>query len=236
MLGGSVRIPGADASEEAKAEFYNKIANTPGLMRAPNPEDEASIRAVYEKLGCPSDPGQYKLSAPEDIELDRDQISDFSAKAHQLGLTQKQYEGVLSSYIENEQQAALEFQQARDAGEQALKAMWGPEYNTRLEAAKIVSSAYAEKYPEAMYELMNGPAGNNPALVHLLSEMAPIFQERGVIGGQSKFQFGTSSDEAMEKISEINQNRQHAYWDQSNPEHSAAVERVNKLYEIAYPT
>ena len=235
MLGNSIRIPGADASDEVKNEFYQKMMSVPGVMRAPDPHNPEAVDQIYSQLGKPKTSDAYRLELPEGVQLAEADIKSFNEQAHALGLTQKQYEGIMQTYVGNEI-ASIEASNAERAdGEAQLRQMWGPEFNQRLEAAKVVAKAYGEKYPDAMEMLKNSPAGNNPVILSMMAELAPIFQERGAIGGTSKFQFGTSSEEAAAQLKEIESNMDHPYYKSSDPSHAEAKARVKALYQIVYP-
>lgn len=89
----TVEIPSEDSPPEKLEEFYNKI-------------------------GRPESPDKYK--APEIDNLDKEALGQFNEFAHKLGLTEKQYEGIIKfdaqrmlSFAENqEQQKALSLQEA----------------------------------------------------------------------------------------------------------------------------
>jgi hypothetical protein len=230
MLGSSVRIPGEDASPEAREEFYQKMEAAGGLMRKPDLENPESVNHLYNQLGRPEEASGYQAELPEGLEFDSEALGQFNQLAHEAGLTNSQYKQMLNVYSQ-EKLAEAEFQ--AQTSEQFLdqaKQMWGGEFQQRAEAAKAVKDMYMEKYPEAMKALVNGPNGNNPALLSMLAELSGTFQEKGMVGSSTKHQFGTSPEEAKEKITEIMANKSHAYWTGDR----AAVERVNKLYSIAY--
>lgn len=229
MLGNSLRVPGEDASPEAREEFYQKVEAAGGLMRAPNFEDAESMNALYNNLGRPETKEGYAAEI-EGMEFDNEALGQFNQLAHDAGLTNKQYETMLNVYSQEKLQEAQYQEQVQEQFTQQAKEMWGPDFNNRIEAAKAVKDMYSEKYPEAMQALLQGPNGSNPALLSMLAELSGTFQEKGVVGTSSKHQFGVSSEEAQDKISEIMSNKSHAYWSGDN----AAVERVNKLYKIAY--
>lgn len=230
MLGSSVRIPGEDASPEAREEFLRKVEQAGGLMRSPDFDNPESLNHLYNQLGRPEDAAGYQAELPEGVELNQDAMAEFNQLAHEAGLTNKQYNTMLKVYSEEKLAEAEHQAQTADQFLSQAKEMWGPEFSQRADAAKAVRDMYMEKYPEAMKALVSGPNGNNPALLSMLAELSGSFQEKGVIGSSSKFQFGTSAEEANEKLSEIMSNKSHPYWAGDK----AAVERVNKLYQIAY--
>jgi hypothetical protein len=229
MLGNSVRIPGEDASVEAKAEFMEKIKSVQGIMEAPNLDDAESMGKFYNQLGRPEEAKGYKAELPENLEINSDQLDGFNGKMHELGLTQGQYKGVLEMYTA-EKAAEVEYQtELAESNLSQIKEIWGNDFNNRAEAAKTVLNSFKEKYPEAVAQLVDGANGNNPVLLSLLADAANMYQEKGAIGGQTKHQFGMSAEEAREKYNEIIHNLDHDYYKGNK----AAVERANKLLRIA---
>lgn len=234
MLGGSIRIPGVDASAEAKEDFFKKVAEVDGVMRSPNPEDAEAMNQFYSKLGRPASSDQYKLEVPEGIEINDEKLAGFNQKAHELGLTQAQYEGALSALVEDKVAEAQAAHEAFETGQAKLKELWGHEYNAKLEAAKTVAEFYKEKYPAEMEQLLNSPMSNNPAVLSMLAELSNSYTEQGHIGGQSKHQFGMTPEEAMEKIVEIRNNPAHPANPLNGTGDKDAKAMYAKLYQIAY--
>lgn len=235
MLGNSVRIPGEDASDEARAEFYKKLTDVPGVMQSPDWENEESVNNFYDQLGRPKTASEYKYEAPEGVEIDADQSAHFNELAHKLGLTNKQAQALVEFRSQEVLAESEALEAAKTQGESALKEIWGNDYNNRLDSAKAVAEIYSKKYPEAMEQLIHGPAGNNPAFLAMLSELAPMFQEKGTLQGTNHIQRGTSAEEAKEKILEIQSNPQHAFFNEYDPGHKAAVEKMRNLHLAAYP-
>ncbi len=230
MLGGSIRIPGKDSSDDDKKEFLNKLQSVDGVMQAPNFEDPESMGNFYNSLGRPARSDEYSYDFPESFPVEKAYLDEFKNVAHEAGLTSKQYEAVMGAYSK-EINDSLEF--SNDVAKQyetKVKEMWGNEYSAKMGAVSAVRDLYVEKYPEAMQDLLAGPNGSNPALLSMMAELSGTFKEKGALTGANAVQFGTSPEEALEKISEIKSNKDHPYWSGD----SAAVERVNKLFKIAY--
>lgn len=229
MIGNSVRIPGEDASQEAVTEFYNKLQSIPGVVKIPGEGED--FTAFFNKLGRPESSDKYSFKDTQLQELD-----NFKEAAFEAGLTNEQADKLLkfyeSSVLEPNQ---FDMEQSREDGEKVLKEKWGADYQARMDGAKLSAAKYSEKYPEAMQDLVNGPAGNNPAFIEILSDIARNMSESEVVKGLAKAQYGMSSEEALDKLQEIKSNSNHAYWDTKNPGHSAAVSKVQQLTRLAYP-
>lgn len=234
MLGSSVRIPGEDASQEAKDEFYAKLSNIPGITRLPNPEDKAAMDAFYNSLGRPEEATGYTLNAPEGVSVNEAKRDEFLQKAHELGLTNDQVQKLAEYELSIHQQQQEAMMSARDQAAEQLREQWGHEYSNRLAGAKEVAKIYSEKYPAAMQEILEGPMANNPAVISMMAELAKTFVESGHAGAATIPNYGVSAEEAREQIAEIYGNKSHAYWDPNNAGHQAAVDKVHKLNRIAY--
>ena len=230
MLGNSVRIPGSDASEQDRSEFLEKLQSVDGVIKAPDPDDAKSMEQLYNYLGRPQEATAYKAEVPEGIQLEEEGIVDFQKTAHSLGLTQKQYEGVMGKYIETI--AAMDEQEGQrvEHDTSLLKEKWGSEYNNRVAGARAVLEHYAhdEKYAGAVKELIE-LAPNNPVLVSVLADLAPTYQEKGSIGGSTGVQYGVTAEEALAQYNEIVHNMDHPFYKGNK----AAIDKADRLLRIA---
>lgn len=237
MLGGSIRIPSADASAEAHAEFNNRLSTVPGVVRLPNADDPKGWDDFYNKLGRPESPDKYNLKAPEGFTPDNDRLSGFKNLFHQIGLTDAQ----ASKLFEHEASNAIQMQKSMDAyienSAKTMQKVWGADYNNRLNAAQSVVNQYRDKFPNDVEALLNSSAGSNPVLLSILGEYGKMLAEKGSLGvaNGAASSFGMTPSEARERIGEIMGNSQHAYFDESNAGHNAAVEKMQKLFKAAYP-
>jgi hypothetical protein len=232
MVGNSVRIPSDDASDEAKQEFYDKIKDIDGIL-------VKGSENFYDKLGRPEDKDGYALQeiASEEV-LNapgvQSEIEAFKDIAHEIGLTQEQAEKLVASKLTTVKES-LDLQViSRKESESKLHEIWGRDFENRMNSAKIVAKTYAEKYPDAMNDLVNGPAGNNVAFLQMMSELGKSFKEQGHEGMQTA-QFGMTPADAIRKISEKRSDKgfMKAYQDSMHPGHKKAVEDLSKLYSIA---
>ena len=235
MLGNSVRIPSEDASAEDHTKFYEKLQSVPGVVKLPEDSDSEAWGQVYNRLGRPENPDGYKIEPPEGVPVDHTFVDNFKKTAHEIGLTNKQVQALTQWETERTTQYYEALQQQKEYGEAQLREKWGDDYSNRIKGAKAAAKLLGEKYPEAVAELVNGPSGNNPALLEILSNHYQNLQEEGHVGDVSSIQYGTSSEEAKMQIEEITSNQQHPYFNASDPEHDAAVQKVQRLYRIAYP-
>ena len=233
MVGNSIRVPAEDASPEAKQEFLNKIKDVDGVLLR-NDEN------LYDKLGRPENPDAYKFEETIKTELyDQvpglsDELASFKETAHKLGLSKEQAQALVDMRLKGVESHIEQWGEHRNNSEQALKQQWGTEFDNRLNAAKQMATVYKEKYGDSMDELINGPAGNNPALLNILSELGESYKEKGHEGMQ-KATFGMTPEGAQAKIHEKRSDIgfMEAYNDQFHPGHKKAVGELQRLYAIA---
>ncbi len=206
-------------------------------MPVPDFENNESMEKIYGALGRPEKLDDYKLDIDESINeyLDNDIMDSFKETAHKIGLNNNQLSAIFE--IEKNRIKMYEEQQIRNQEEshKILKEQWGPDYDNRIAGAKAAVAAYSQKYPSAVEELVNSPVGNNPALIAMLSELGKAVKESPHAFNSSAPQYGMSSEDARDKINEIMQNKSHAYFNDSDPSHGDAVNKVQRLYKVAYP-
>ncbi len=238
LVGKSIRLPSEDSSPEARQEFYDKLKGLDNIII--KPEAEADQNEYYNKLGRPEAAEEYALQSLVDAELlavapgVTGEIDNFQKIAHDIGLNKKQAEALVSMRMADLKGITEERENTRTASETKLHEIWGQDYENRLVAAKNVAKIYSEKYPDAMSELIEGPSGNNPALLSMLAELGNNFKEKGHVGMQAA-KFGTTPDEALDKIAEKKADKgfMSAYMDDRHPGHNKALKDLMHLYAIA---
>ncbi len=237
MIGSSLRIPTDDTAPEQRDSFYKKLNAVPGVVRVPNEvEDEAGWNQLYNKLGRPESFDQYNFELPEGVEIDAQRDEQFKQFAHKLGLTQDQAKELVAFDSQRQEQFLEQQDNERQGSESVLRERWGHDFDNRMHGAKTMAKILGEKYPEHMGSLINGPSGNNPALAIILSELNQTYAEKGNVQATgAAATYGTSAHDAKEKIAEIQTNSSHAYHNGFDKEHQQAVERMQKLFQIAYP-
>ena len=222
MLGNSnkVAVPGENASKEEVA-----------LFRA--------------KIGVPEKADGYKIAKPEGIPDElwgADRVGAYQAKAHELGLTAKQAEGLAQWQAEQlggdvkANQAALTAH--RDATVAELKKEWGGNFDANVALAEkgAAAAGLTADVLKSTPELSNNPhfIRAMQAVALKLGEDRSAANIRAAAGGN--LAVNTPEAAAME-ISKIRADANHAY---NNPKASprdreAAVAYVQKLYAIKNP-
>jgi hypothetical protein len=232
MLGSSIRIPGEDASTEAHSEFYTKLQGMPGVVRMPmETGDEAGWNDFYSKAGRPETAEGYSLNLPEGMQTDPQMMQI----AHSMGLNNAQVNKFVAFQNSQAEQSATMSLESRDTAMNTLKSEWGADYNSRMDGAKAAIATYAGKNQEAVNELINGEAGNNPVFLQMLSDLHGNMQEQGIAGSQGNdIVYGNTPEMALQQITEMRGNKQHPAFNPEDPGHKAGLAKMRQLYVDAY--
>lgn len=235
--GNSIRIPGPDASDEARGEFYDRIAEkAPGLMRKPADDDQAAYDSILTTLGRPEDASGYKLPEVDGIALTDEKAGEFKAMAHAAGLTGKQFDAMMKSMLTKDAEGltAREADHASRLGE--LKGEWGAAHEQRM--AKITKMLEATGADPALLESVTTGKADAQALrwFHSLADQLGSGSEGGAVGAQGKTEPAPilTPDEALAQLGELeakligNATMPH--------DQAAALSRKRmKLMKLAYP-
>ena len=105
---------------------------------------EDDWKAVFNKLGAPEKPEDYKYSFKEG-EVDQELLSTFNQQAHKLGLLPQQAESLIKFYNDMNEGSSVQAEekaaQTRIHTENELKKEFGPQYVKRLDQAKRLASS-----------------------------------------------------------------------------------------------
>lgn len=184
-------------------------------------------------VGLPPETAEgYKFEVPKElkeagIDLDPKMSSSFRAKAFELGMTQKQYEGVMAEYFGG--MGALA-DQAGQFGEAKARTALMAHYKTEDAMNAAVGRAYrtAEAYlPEAQLDKLMASAGNIPEIITLLD----------AVGKEMSEDHGVHPDAILdgESVEHLMRGKVGAedspYWNAKDPRHKAVVAKVKAHHE-----
>lgn len=238
MVGNSVRIPPADASPEAKQEFLDKIKDVDGVLIK-------SDEKLMNKLGAPETPDAYELEKliSEDLGEVAQSVSpemdDFKKIAHEIGLTKEQAAKLAETRLASVKAEAEETAKRADEVLNTLKQDWGSDYENRMKGIKQVAEIYAQKdngrFANDIQALINSPAGNNPAVLHMLNELAESYKEQQH-AGLAHTNFGLTPEMAARKIADkkADVGFMEAYMNDRHPGHAKAVEEMLHLHQVKH--
>jgi hypothetical protein len=190
---------------------------------------------VYDKLGRPESADKYSLNAKSEVvPIDENAIKQFAENAHQLGLNNKQAQGILEFYKNNmesmAQQAKVNTETAQAQSEQQLRQEWGREFDTNVKKAGAL--AKANMNPEILdMQLKDGMRlGDHPEIIKGFAKIAGMMSEDKIVSTESE---NVSSNTDVEtEISDIMNNKDGPYWNKSHPDHDKMVQQVYTLREM----
>ena len=190
---------------------------------------------VYDKLGRPESADKYTLNAKSEVvPIDDNAIKQFAENAHQLGLNNKQAQGILEFYKNNMEgmahQAKVDTETAQAQSTQELRQEWGREFDTNIKKAGAL--AKANMNPEILdMQLKDGMRlGDHPEIIKGFAKIAGMMSEDKIVSTESE---NVSSNTDVEtEISDIMNNKDGPYWNRSHPDHDKMVQQVYTLREM----
>ncbi|BAQ86330.1 capsid assembly protein [uncultured Mediterranean phage uvMED] len=194
---------------------------------------EDDWKAVFNKLGAPEKPEDYKYNFKEG-EVDQELLSTFNQQAHKLGLLPKQAESIIKFYNDmnegNSVQAEERAAETRLNTENELKREFGPQYAKRLDQAKrLASSTLGNDFLENTFLQDGSRLGDNLNVVKAFSDLAEKLSEDEVVKGDSSSYM--TANEIEKEIDELTQEGS-AYWTKTHPNHQKAINEVLRLREL----
>ena len=161
MLGQSVRIPGEDAGDEARSEFYDKLMNkVPELMRTPDIDNDEVMNDVWARLGRPEAATDYEPPTVEGSETSTEQFEQLQKIAHDAGLTKKQFSKLAEKLIGADIETANAMKESQSADQKALATEWGAALEQRTKVARAVAEKTGA--PDSLLQMIDaGQADTN---------------------------------------------------------------------------
>ena len=187
---------------------------------------------VYAKLGRPESADKYALDVKSEIvNLDEGAIKSFTENAHQLGLNNKQAQGILEFYKNNMEQTAqqqsINTETAQADAEAQLRKEWGRSFDENIKRAG--SLAKANMSPELLdMQMKDGTRlGDHPEIIKGFANIANLISEDKIIGTEQE---NMSQGRDLEtEISSIVNDRDGPYWNRNHPNHDKVVQQVLTL-------
>jgi len=220
-VGNSIRIPSGDAGEEDWSKFNAKLQDkVPTLINIPADEQEAKA-ALYARLGRPEDAQGYTSEGLDE---------GFRDWAFENGFTDSQIKALIERNGSDLEAATTANEEAARQAFDGLKQEWGHAYDQNLAAANKALEVYADE--QAIEFITSQGLHENADMIKMLAAIGKQLGEEPAskIGNQGN-SFALTPDEAKAQIAEIQNNKSHPY----HTGKMDAVERMNKLFEQAYP-
>jgi len=220
---------------EALAKSYVNATRMIGQDKVAVPNNNSTDdqwNEVYDKLGRPESPDKYQLDIKsEAVPLDEGAIKSFAENAHQLGLNNKQAQGILEFYKNSmegsAQQNQVDMETAQANAEQELRKEWGRAYEDNIKKAGAVAKANMDANILDM-QLKDGTRlGDHPAVIKGFANIANLMSEDKLVSTESEnVSQGIDYDA---EISKIVNDRDGPYWNKAHPDHDKIVQKVFNL-------
>jgi len=219
------------------------------LIAIPGADDVEGLNNVYAALGRPDSIDKYQLTAPklpEGLTVDEKLQSGFLTKAHELGLNNRQVDALYQWWNQENgnvysQSVEARQQKGREA-EQSLRKDWGQAFDQNLALGEAALNHYALTLnlgEDLSNQLKAEGLNNSPAVIKLLSHLGAQLSEDGVLGkgDGGAGEKALSPGEAQQEIAGLKNDKlfQADYLNKKAPGHAAAVKRMERLYQFAYP-
>lgn len=190
----------------------------------------------FTKIGKPKEIDQYEVKADEKL-VPKETLSAFKEVAFKSNLLPKQAQAVLDWYKGHSEKTIQDMNAKSEAEQQTeihtLKQEWGGAFDAKLARAQLVIKEHADD--ETIKYLVDSGLGNNTKLIRLLAKVGEMYSE-DKIRGEGADANALSPEDAMKQAQEIMMNTGHPYNIKSHPNHKAAVDEVNKYFQMAYPS
>lgn len=228
---------GADEWAPSKVPEKYQVKNDKGEL-----DVNATFRKVEEhrdqlekRLGAggirPKTADDYKLPDTDTfkaLQLDEVGTKTFRGEAHEMGLSQTQYEKVMEKYASLAPQLVNAGQEITAAETiTTLTGIWKDDTNNQLAGAYDVAQKLAGRAGVSFAE-MDAAIGNNPVAIRLLASLSKEMREDATPAGANG-DLGGSAPTIDTLLAHP------AYSDSKHPEHKVISERVRKHYEKTTP-
>lgn len=230
------------ANSKSLTDFAGQAINAQKMIgsRIPLPketDDENTWNEVYNKLGRPGTPDGYKIERPQDSKYEYNEALEkqFLAEAHKAGLNNKQANALAKWQMEKYAADKAADEQAIANATEQLKREWGNKYDERISGMQRIVSEYEAEYPGLMNAIDTAGIGNNPAFIKFFHDIAEGLIEGNAPGGSPGDSGIVTASTAGAEINKLMADKDftEAYFNQRNPQHRAAVDRIMKLRTLA---
>jgi len=225
-MGRSIRIPGEDAGETDKQEFYQKLMNNaPNLMEKPDFSIKEQADEFYKTLGKPDEFSKYEN--PEGSNLDTEVEAQLREVLYGANLTNQQYQEVVSKLSSMNDQTVENNQFVQKEGMDALAGKWGMTLEGRMAQAKQMNEEF---YPGRNFD------GLAPSEIEALHNIHTSMTGKGAQGpSQPETPPGMTPSEAEDQADEIMRRLHDPKSEMTREEKSKLMDKRIKMLQTYVP-
>lgn len=220
------------------------------MIRLASPDDKEAWNGIWNRLGRPESADKYQLADPKEIpeglDLSAEGKTAFGAKAHELGLSQRQadalYQWINDGRIGSYTAAVDGIKQSIAAVDAQLKTQWGAAYAQKSGDLNLVIDHLSRQFNlgTRLREAIDMTGGENGVAVRqALAEVGALMRDHDLIKGDGAGSPGgaMTPTQAQQEINAMYGDAEtgKALRDQRHPGHADAVAKMNRLYGFAYP-
>lgn len=175
----------------------------------------------------PKTPDEYKLPDTDvfkNLQLDEAGAKAFRQEAHDMGLSQKQYEAVMGKWATLAPELVNAAQKDTvDTATASLKEVWKGDFDANIRESFRVVNAVAQK-AGFTYDEVEAAIGNNPVAIRLFAALGPEMREDATPNGAAD-----AVGDGAQTYEEFIGANWAAYSDPRNPQHKAITARAAQL-------
>jgi len=189
---------------------------------------------IYDKLGRPSDPNGYELTAEiaEGEQIDEQLMSSFKDAAHKHGLSPTQAQGLLDFYNSISSQSMVDMENnailAQEDSSRTLREEWGRSYEENLNKASNVAKQFLGEDIFSVQLADGSLLGDNASLIRGLNKIATVVSEDTLVGDKDSAASNAGMQQQINDLTAPNS----PYWNKMDPQHEATVQKVLALREV----
>ncbi|PRG76130.1 hypothetical protein C6T58_24735 [Burkholderia multivorans] len=179
---------------------------------------------------------EYQVTVPDQFkevvgDLNNDKLfTEFRADMHALGLSQKQFDGVMAKYFSVVPGLVAGGQQyTAESATADLRKDWADDatFQKNVGLAYRAGNAVAKAANMSFDDLEKAGLANNPTFIKIMAALGPEFAEDTATGSGNGGGFMSEDDVKKLMISEANTNPKH-------PDHKATRARIDAFYNRKY--
>ena len=228
MVGKSLHVPGEDAGTDDWDKFYNTVGEKTGnrVMARPNEENAEAMKSVYDALGRPSEATGYEIPEVEGASMPEERGAMLKTLAHEAGLSKEQFNKVLGGVLQNDAVAEQQFDLEVKEGIQGLHTELGFAYDEKMRNAERIKDTFFDFIGTPLEQM-----GADSARAFIKLAEAFGGESNSFVSEKGEQQGALSPAQAQEKISEIMNNKDHAYWNPADPANNVARAKMRELHK-----
>lgn len=200
------------------------------LVKLPDGDDAAGMSALYDKLGRPSKPEEYKLEIPKD---GSPEFAKFASEMfHKNGLSAKQGQEIVKAWNEYQagamQASEQSLVQKLEVGKQTLQREWGAAHEQNVKVASRAAREFGVT-PQAL-DAMEASMGYDGVMKFFHNIGSKMGESAFVMGSQDNGLF--TPDQARSKISALKQDGE--FQKKYINGDASAKREMERLHQMAY--